>query len=442
MSGLFGTDGVRGEANRGAMTAETAMRLAMAAGRYFTRGSHRVVIGKDPRLSGYMLESAMQAGFTSVGMEVLLTGPVPTPAIGMLTRSMRADIGVMISASHNPFHDNGIKFFGADGYKLSDEDEAGIEALMATPELAEAGGIGRAKRIDDALGRYIEVAKASFPKALSLAGLKVVVDCANGAAYRAAPTVLWELGAEVSALGVSPNGLNINEKCGSTHPQAAAEWVVASGADIGVALDGDADRVILIDETGRIVDGDQIIALIAAGWLSSGRLASREVVTTVMSNMGLERRLAELGLGLVRTPVGDRHVVREMRARGANLGGEQSGHVVLTDYATTGDGLIAALQVLAAMQTEGRPASEVCRMFAAMPQILENVRFRPGGADPMEAAPVRAAIRDGEARLSGRGRILIRRSGTEPLIRVMAEGDDEALVREVVSSIVAEVSAA
>ena len=442
MSGLFGTDGVRGEANGSVLTAETAMRLAMAAGRYFTRGAHRVVIGKDPRLSGYMLEAAMQAGFTSVGMEVLRTGPIPTPAIGMLTRSMRADIGVMISASHNGFEDNGLKFFGADGFKLSDEDEAGIEALMDRPALAPSREIGRAKHLDDAVGRYIEVAKASFPKALSLSGLKVVVDCANGAAYRTAPTVLWELGAEVLPLGVSPNGTNINDNCGSTAPDAAAAWVVANGAALGVALDGDADRVILIDETGRIVDGDQIIALIAARWQEAGRLSGRAVVTTVMSNMGLERMLGGIGLGLVRTPVGDRHVVREMRARGLNLGGEQSGHVVLTDYATTGDGLVAALQVLAAIQQSGKPASEVLQMFAPLPQVLENVRFRREGPDPMQAAPVLAAIREGEARLAGAELRLNLRSGMVSVMRVMVEGEDEALVREIVSSIAAEVAGA
>lgn len=323
MSRFFGTDGVRGEANNGVMTAETAMKLAMAAGRYFTRGAHRhrVVIGKDTRLSGYMIEGAMEAGFTSVGMEVLLTGPIPTPAVGMLTKSMRADIGVMISASHNPFTDNGVKFFGPDGYKLSDEDEAAIEAMMDEPRLAAASDIGRAKQIDDAAGRYIEIAKASFPKSLSLDGLKIVVDCANGAAYRTAPTVLWELGADVLPLAVEPDGRNINRNCGSTDPKICAEWVVANGADIGVALDGDADRAILIDETGRVVDGDQIIGLIAAGWRAAGRLAGDAVVTTVMSNMGLERMLEGIGVGLIRTPVGDRHVVAEMRARGMNVGG-------------------------------------------------------------------------------------------------------------------------
>lgn len=443
MNGIFGTDGVRGEANRGVMTAETAMKLAMAAGRYFTRGDHRhrVVIGKDPRLSGYMIEGAMEAGFTSVGMEVLLTGPIPTPAIGMLTRSMRADIGVMISASHNPFTDNGVKFFGPDGYKLSDEDESAIEALMDSPVLAAPEDIGRAKQIEDAAGRYIEIAKASFPKALSLDGLKVVVDCANGAAYKTAPTVLWELGAEVLPLAVTPNGKNINDKCGSTSPQSCAEWVVSNGADIGIALDGDADRVILIDESGNIVDGDQIIALIASGWKARGRLIGDAVVTTVMSNMGLEKMLASEGINLIRTPVGDRNVVAAMREHGLNLGGEQSGHVVLSDFATTGDGLIAALQVLAMMQAKSRPASDVCAMFTPMPQVLRNVRFRPDGVDPLTTDAVTAAIREGEARLAGSGRVLIRKSGTEPLIRVMAEGEDQALVQSLVNSIADEVAA-
>lgn len=442
MGDLFGTDGVRGRANQGKMTAETAMRLAMAAGRYFTRGPHRhrVVIGKDPRLSGYMFEGAMEAGFTSAGMEVLLTGPIPTPAVGMLTRSMRADIGVMISASHNPFQDNGIKFFGPDGFKLSNEDEAAIEALMDGDNLAPAEKIGRARQIEDAAGRYIEIAKATFPKHLTLKGLRIVVDCANGAAYKTAPTVLWELGAEVSSLGVAPNGTNINKDCGSTDPRHAAEWVVANGAHIGVTLDGDADRVILIDETGRIVDGDQIIALIASLWRDDGRLKGGGVAATVMSNMGLERKLSELGLALFRTPVGDRSVVAEMRARGLNVGGEQSGHVVLSDYATTGDGLIAALQVLAAIQASGRPASETCAMFEPLPQLLKNVRFEEG-ADPLGAASVRAAIEAGEARLNGAGRLLIRKSGTEPLIRVMAEGEDEALVGDIVDEICARIAA-
>ncbi|MGB1212518.1 MAG: phosphoglucosamine mutase [Pikeienuella sp.] len=437
---IFGTDGVRGRANEAPMTAEVAMRLAMAAGRYFTRGSNRVVIGKDPRLSGYMLESAMEAGFTSVGMEVLLTGPIPTPAIGMLTRSMRADIGVMISASHNEYHDNGIKFFGPNGFKLSDKDEAALEALMATPELAAPEKIGRAKRIDDALGRYIEVAKATFPKRQTLSGLKVVVDCANGAAYRTAPTVLWELGAEVIPIGVNPDGKNINANCGSTHPEACIDRVVTSGADIGVALDGDADRVIIIDENGAVVDGDQIIALIASRLQARGDLTGGGVVTTVMSNMGLERRLADDGLTLTRTAVGDRHVVAEMRRGGFNVGGEQSGHVVLTDHATTGDGLIAALQVLGALQTEGRPASEVCSMFTPLPQLLQNVRFERGAPDPLGADAVVAAIKAGEDRLTGSGRLLIRKSGTEPLIRVMGEGEDEALVREIVGAICDEIA--
>lgn len=444
MAGLFGTDGVRGRANAGVMTPETAMRLAQAAGSYFTRGAHmhRVVVGKDPRLSGYMIEGAMEAGFTSVGMEVLQTGPIPTPAVGMLTRSMRADLGVMISASHNPFEDNGIKFFGPDGYKLTDEQEAEIEALMATPALAPADRIARATQIHDAAGRYIEVAKATFPKSLSLDGMKVVVDCANGAAYKTAPTVLWELGAEVVRIGVEPNGRNINKGCGSTAPQACVDRVLVEGADIGVALDGDADRVILIDETGRIVDGDQIIALIALRQHAAGALRGGGVVTTVMSNMGLEKRLAAEGLDLMRTAVGDRHVVAEMRRSGRNVGGEQSGHIVLSDHATTGDGLIAALQVMAAIQAEARPASAVCAQFAPMPQILENVRFDPTRGDPLAATKVDAAIQAGQARLNGAGRVLIRKSGTEPVIRVMAEGEDEALVRDVVATISAEVAAA
>lgn len=440
--GIFGTDGVRGRANEAPMTAEVAMRLAMAAGTYFTRGSHRVVIGKDPRLSGYMLESAMEAGFTSVGMEVLLTGPIPTPAIGMLTRSMRADIGVMISASHNEYRDNGIKFFGPDGFKLSDEDEAALEALMSAPELAAPEKIGRAKFIEDARGRYIEGAKATFPKGQTLSGLKVVVDCANGAAYRTAPTVLWELGADLIPIGVDPDGKNINARCGSTHPEACIDRVVTSGADIGVALDGDADRLIIIDQNGAVVDGDQIIALIGSRLHAAGRLQGGGVVTTVMSNMGLERRLADDGLTLTRTAVGDRHVVAEMRRGGFNVGGEQSGHVVLTDYATTGDGLIAALQVLAALQADGRPASEVCAMFTPLPQLLQNVRFERGAPDPLGEASVIAAIKAGEAELSGTGRLLIRKSGTEPLIRVMGEGEDETLVRTIVGQICAEIETA
>ncbi|MEL7464288.1 MAG: phosphoglucosamine mutase [Pseudomonadota bacterium] len=444
MAGLFGTDGVRGRANSGAMTPELVMRLAQAAGRYFTKGSHlhRVVVGKDPRLSGYMIEGAMEAGFTSVGMEVLQTGPIPTPAVGMLTRSMRADLGVMISASHNAYQDNGIKFFGPDGYKLSDEQEAKIEALMGSVELAPAEKIARAKQIDDAVGRYIEVAKSTFPKDLTLDGLKIVVDCANGAAYKTAPTILWELGAEVVPLGVDPNGTNINRGCGSTSPKACVDRVLLEGADLGVALDGDADRVILIDETGRIVDGDQIIALIATVLNGEGRLRGGGVVTTVMSNMGLEKRLKSDGLDLIRTGVGDRNVVMEMRRSGYNVGGEQSGHVVLSDHATTGDGLIAALQVLIALQRGGRPASETLAMFAPYPQVLENVRYDAAKGDPLASDAVGAAIRDGEEKLNGSGRVLIRKSGTEPLIRVMAEGENEALVREVVGAIATEVAAA
>lgn len=437
---IFGTDGVRGRANQHPMTAEMAMKLAMAAGRYFARGSHRVVIGKDTRLSGYMLEGAMQAGFTATGMDVFRLGPAPTPAVGMLTRSMRADIGVMISASHNPYYDNGIKFFGPDGFKLSDEDEAGIVALMESPELADATEIGHAQHVDDGIGRYIELAKATFPKGLSLAGLKIVVDCAHGAAYKTAPTVLYELGAEVIPLGVSPDGSNINDGVGSTAPEACIAKVLETGAHAGIALDGDADRVHVIDETGQIVDGDQILALIARRWMQTDRLAHGGVVATVMSNMGLERHLEELGVFLRRTAVGDRHVVAEMREHGFNVGGEQSGHVVLTDYVTTGDGLIAALQVLAAVVAADRPSSEVCKLFSPWPQLLQNVRFT--GGDPLAAASVTSAIEAGEAMLGRNGRLVIRKSGTEPLIRVMGEGEDEALVQKVVQAICDEVEAA
>lgn len=437
---LFGTDGVRGRANTHPMTAEIAMRLAMAAGRYFTRGSHRVVIGKDTRLSGYMLESAMQAGFTSTGMNVFLLGPVPTPAVGLITRSMRADIGVMISASHNPYEDNGIKFFGPNGYKLSDEDEAGITALMDSPEPASATDIGRAQRIDDGLGRYVEVAKATFPRRKNLEGMKVVIDCANGAAYKTAPTVLWELGADIIPIGVEPNGVNINKGVGSTAPQACIDKVLRERADIGVALDGDADRLHIIDEKGRIVDGDQILALIADRYAARGTLANNGVVATIMSNMGLEKHFQDEGVALHRTPVGDRHVVSAMRDGGFNVGGEQSGHVVLSDHVTTGDGLIAALQVLAAVADSDRPASETCSLFEPWPQILKNVRFT--GGDPLAAGNVIGAISDGEARLGDAGRLVIRKSGTEPLIRVMGEGTDAALVDEVVQSICDEVEAA
>ncbi len=431
----FGTDGIRGLANGDTLTPELALKVGQAAGTHFLNGGHRhrVLIGKDTRLSGYMLEQALTAGFTSVGMDVVQVGPMPTPAVAMLTREMRADLGVMISASHNPFHDNGIKLFGPDGYKLSDADEAAIEALIggAIP-LARDQAIGRARRIDDARGRYIHAVKASFPEGARLDGLKVALDCANGAAYRVAPEALWELGAELVTLGVEPNGLNINEGCGSTHPEKLAEKVRASGADIGIALDGDADRLILVDEAGRIVDGDQILALIAGSLAAAGRLRGGAVVATVMSNLGLERHLAGLGLALLRTPVGDRHVLAEMRARGCNLGGEQSGHMILADHATTGDGLVAALQVLAVLVADGRPASEVLHLFDPVPQLLRNVR-----ADPrvLEAAPVRAAIVAAERALHGHGRLLVRKSGTEPLIRVMAEADDEALVTRTVEEV-------
>jgi phosphoglucosamine mutase len=442
---LFGTDGVRGRANSWPMTAELALKLGAAAGRYFRRdgsAAHRVVIGKDTRLSGYMLENALTAGLTSTGMNVLLVGPVPTPAVGYLTRSMRADVGVMISASHNPHQDNGIKFFGPDGFKLSDAAEAEIEAMLAG-EIAPAKpeNIGRAKRIEDGRGRYQEFVKTSFPTGLRLDGLKVVIDCANGAAYRAAPEVLWELGAEVIPVGVAPNGTNINDRCGSTHTETAAEAVVAHGAHVGISLDGDADRVMILDETGRVADGDQIMALLAARWAEEGRLQGGALVATVMSNLGLERYLEGRGLRLERTAVGDRYVVERMREGGFNLGGEQSGHIVMTDYATTGDGLIAGLQFLAEIVRTGRAASGLTQSFATVPQMLKNVRFADG-ARPLEAAAVQAVIRASEARIEGLGRILIRKSGTEPLIRVMAECEDEVLLAQVVDEIVGAVEAA
>ncbi len=442
---LFGTDGVRGRANDWPMTAEVALRLGAAAGRFFRRdgsAAHRVVIGKDTRLSGYMLENALTAGLTSTGMNVLLLGPVPTPAVGYLTRSMRADLGVMISASHNPHQDNGIKFFGPDGFKLSDAAEAEIEA-MVEGEIAPARpeNIGRAKRIEDGRGRYQEFVKTSFPAGLRLDGLKVVIDCANGAAYRAAPEVLWELGAEVIPVGVTPNGTNINLRCGSTHVETAAEAVVAHGAHVGICLDGDADRVMILDEAGQVADGDQIMALLAGRWADEGRLTGGALVATVMSNLGLERYLDARGLRLERTAVGDRYVVERMRAGGFNLGGEQSGHIVMTDYATTGDGLIAGLQFLAEMVRSGRAASELTRSFETVPQLLKNVRFAVG-MRPLEAAAVQAVIAANEARMQGRGRILIRKSGTEPLIRVMAECEDAGLLAEVVDEIVGAVQAA
>ena len=436
---LFGTDGVRGRANTYPMTAEMALRLGAAAGRYFRRdggAAHRVVIGKDTRLSGYMLENALTAGLTSTGMNVLLLGPVPTPAVGFLTRSMRADVGVMISASHNPHFDNGIKFFGPDGFKLSDEAEAEIEALLeGEVHLAQPENIGRAKRIEDGRGRYQEFVKTTLPAGVRLDGLKVVIDCANGAAYKAAPEVLWELGAEVIAVGVSPNGKNINENCGSTHVQTAAEAVVAHGADVGIALDGDADRVMILDAKGRVADGDQIMALMATRWAEDGRLRGGALVATVMSNLGLERHLEGRGLRLERTAVGDRYVVERMREGGFNLGGEQSGHIVMTDYATTGDGLVAGLQFLAEMARTGETAAVLARQFETVPQMLKNVRY---GADkrPLEDAAVQAVIADMERRVVGKGRILIRKSGTEPLVRVMAECEDAGLLDEVVSTIV------
>jgi phosphoglucosamine mutase len=434
----FGTDGIRGRAN-GVITPELALRVGQAAGLVFRRGEHRhrVVIGKDTRLSGYMIETALVAGFTSVGMDVLLLGPMPTPAVAMLTRSMRADLGVMISASHNPYDDNGIKLFGPDGYKLSDAIEHKIEALIdsdLTKKLAKSPDLGRAKRIDGVHDRYIEFAKRTLPRALSLDGLRVVVDCANGAAYRVVPEALWELGAEVISIGVEPNGLNINEDCGSTSPEELTRKVREMRADIGIALDGDADRVIIADERGHIIDGDQILAVIAASWREDGRLAKPGIVATVMSNLGLQRYLDGLGLSLARTPVGDRYVLEYMREHGFNVGGEPSGHIILSDYATTGDGFVAALQVLAVVKKQDEPVSKVCHRFDPLPQVLKNVRYKSG--KPLENAKVRSAIKDGEQRLDGHGRLIIRPSGTEPVIRVMGEGDDHRLVEDVVDDIV------
>jgi len=440
----FGTDGIRGRANAGRLTAATAMKVGQAAGRHFLRGEHkhRVVIGKDTRLSGYMMETALVAGFTSVGMDVIMTGPLPTPAVALLTREMRADIGVMISASHNPYADNGIKLFGPDGFKLSDADEETIERLMEEePLLAQGEAIGRARRIEDARGRYIHAIKQSLADEIRLDGLRIVVDCAHGAAYTVAPAAIWELGAEVIAIGVEPNGLNINDGVGSTALDALKARVVAEGADIGIALDGDADRLIVVDEKGQAVDGDQIMALIGSRLAESGQLRGGGVVATVMSNLGLERFLAARGLELVRARVGDRYVLEAMKAGGYNVGGEQSGHMILLDHATTGDGCIAALQVLAALVQSGRKASELLHLFDPVPQILRNVRYAEGSR-PLEAQGVEAAIAEGEARLAGSGRIVIRKSGTEPLIRVMAEGDDAALVGQVVDDICAAVEAA
>ncbi len=444
---LFGTDGIRGTANCEPMTAETALRVAMATALQFRRGNHRhrVVIGKDTRLSGYLIEPALTAGFISMGMDVVLVGPLPTPAVAMLTRSLRADIGVMISASHNPFEDNGIKLFGPDGYKLGDQVEAQIEARLEdsfASDLAHAAELGRARRLDDATGRYIEYVKHTFPRGLRLDGLKIAVDCANGAAYRVAPKVLYELGAEVVAIGVQPDGVNINRDCGATAPAALRTQVLASHAHLGLALDGDADRLIMVDETGHQIDGDQLMGLVAQSWTETGKLRGGGVVATVMSNLGLERHLNGLGLSLVRTPVGDRYVVERMREDGYNVGGEQSGHIVLNDYTTTGDGLIAALQVLAVAQQTNRPISALTRVFAPVPQRLTNVRYVPnGGITPLDQPEVREAIREGEARLARSGRLLIRKSGTEPLIRVMAEGDDAGLVEAVVADIVKTIQA-
>ena len=436
----FGTDGIRGQANRHPMTAEVALRVGLAAGKLFRSGGdrrHLVVIGKDTRLSGYMIEPALVAGFTSVGMDVRLFGPLPTPGIAMMTRSMRADLGVMISASHNNFADNGIKLFGPDGYKMSDEMELKIEALMdegLQEGLGEPTELGRVVRIDDAQARYVEIVKATFPRRLNLNGLRVVIDCANGAAYKVAPTVLYELGAEVIEVGVKPNGLNINDECGSTYPKTMIKAVKEYRADIGIALDGDADRVLMCDEKGEIIDGDQILAIIAGSWAEDDKLKGGGVVATVMSNLGLERFMQARGLTLERTPVGDRSVMARMREGGFNLGGEQSGHIIPSDYSTTGDGLIAALQVLAVMVRTGKPMSVLSRQFEPVPQKLENVRFA-SGAKPLDSASVKDAIKDGEARLNGGGRLLVRASGTEPLIRVMAEGDDAKLVAQVVRDV-------
>ena len=437
---LFGTDGIRGRANSFPMTPEIAMKTGMAAGRIFTRGEHRhrVVIGKDTRLSGYMIESALVAGFTAVGMEVFQFGPLPTPAVAMLTRSLRADLGVMISASHNQFHDNGIKLFGPDGRKLSDEREAEIEELMnggLETGLAKPDRIGRAKRVDDSQARYIEFAKRTFPRNLRLEGLRIVIDCAHGAAYKVAPAALWELGAEVFAIGVSPDGFNINHECGSTEPAAMSAKVREMRADFGIALDGDADRVVMADERGRIIDGDQILALIAKSWSKNGTLKGGGLVGTVMSNAGLDRYLQSLDLKLARASVGDRYVIEKMNEGGFNVGGEQSGHIILSDFSTTGDGLIAALQVLAVLAQEGKPASVAAHLYEPLPQVLENVRFKSGA--PLEDARVLSQIEAGTARLNGKGRVLVRKSGTEPVIRVMAEGDNEREVREVVREIVA-----
>ncbi|WP_068313483.1 phosphoglucosamine mutase [Polycladidibacter hongkongensis] len=441
----FGTDGMRGTANSWPITPEIALKLGMAAGIVFRRGKHqhRVVIGKDTRLSGYMIENALVAGFTAVGVDAFVLGPMPTPGVAMLTQSLRADLGVMVSASHNPFEDNGIKFFGPDGYKLSDDVELEIESLLEkdlTEQLAAPGDLGRAKRIEGMRDRYMEFAKRTMPRGVSLEGMRVVIDCANGAAYKVAPDVLWELGAEVFTIGVEPNGYNINRECGSTAPLALSEKVRELRADIGIALDGDADRVIIVDENGKVVDGDQLMAIIAKSWHEDGRLTGKGIAATVMSNLGLERFLNGLGLELARTKVGDRYVVERMRESGFNIGGEQSGHIVLSDFATTGDGLVAALQILACVKRMKQPVSKVCQCFEPVPQILQNVRY--GVGKPLENETVKQAIAEGEAALSGIGRLVIRASGTEPLIRVMGEADDKDKLISVIEKIVAAVKAA
>lgn len=442
---LFGTDGIRGSANTEPMTAETALKVGMAAAAQFTRGDHRhrVVIGKDTRLSGYMIEPALTSGFVSMGMDVILVGPMPTPAVAMLTRSLRADLGVMISASHNPFGDNGIKLFGPDGFKLSDAVEAKIEERIngdMSSSLADPWKLGKAKRLDDAQGRYSEHVKRTFPKGMTLDGLKIVVDCANGAAYKVAPEVLWELGAEVISIGVDPDGFNINKCCGSTYPEALSSAVVSHAADIGIALDGDADRVLVVDEAGALVDGDQLMALIASKWAKDGCLKGGGIVATVMSNLGLEQYLSGIDLTLPRTQVGDRYVVEHMLEHGFNIGGEQSGHIIFADYGSTGDGLVAALQVLSVVVKDARPASISCRPFIPFPQLLRNVRYK--GGQPLEDAAVKKSIASAEKKLFGTGRLLIRKSGTEPLIRVMAEGKDEGLIGAVVGDIVSAVERA
>ncbi|MFT4160394.1 MULTISPECIES: phosphoglucosamine mutase [Shinella] len=440
----FGTDGIRGQSNTFPMTPDLAMRVGIAVGTIFRRGAHRhrVVIGKDTRLSGYMLENAMVAGFTAAGIDAFVLGPIPTPAVAMLTRSLRADIGVMISASHNPFYDNGIKLFGPDGYKLSDELEMEIEDLLEKDmmaQLAKSAEIGRAKRIDGVHDRYIEHAKRTLPRDVTLQGLRVAIDCANGAAYRVAPAALWELGADVVTIGNEPDGLNINLECGSTHPETLQRKVHEVRADIGIALDGDADRVQIVDENGKIIDGDQLMAVIAESWAEDGMLRGGGIVATVMSNLGLERFLTDKGLGLQRTKVGDRYVVEHMRQHDYNVGGEQSGHIVLSDFGTTGDGLVAALQILACVKRSGRTVSEVCNRFEPVPQVLKNVRVQAG--QPLEDATVRQAIADAESQLARNGRLLIRPSGTEPLIRVMAEGDDRAQVERIVDELVGVIGA-